>query len=121
MRLAPLLLLAFAGCDTESYYLYTAHQYDPKLGCVTDLAVLDVEIGPDPGSSCAAKCVTAPDSDGGVAVYASTMCGPTPYGADISGTHADCAPALAALAGQDFCLEGGTSSNPVDAGDAGSE
>lgn len=121
MKLAPLLLLAFAGCDTESYYLYTGHLYEPNADCVTDLAVLDVEIGTDPGASCAAKCVTAPDDEGGVAVYASTMCGPTPYGADISGTNANCAPALAALARQDFCLEGGTSSNPVDGGDGGVE
>jgi len=117
IRWALFAALAGSACDSTSYYLYTAHQYEPALGCVDDLSAIDVDIGDDPGATCGAKCLTAPDDDGGVTVFASTMCGPTPVGADTSGVNPDCAPALAALARSDFCLDGGGSSNPLDASD----
>ena len=111
------LLLLLAACDSGSYYLYTGHAYEPQRDCVSDLVALDVEIGSDPGATCGAKCLAAPNEvDGGVQVYATTMCGPTPAGADMSGTNPQCANALAAFNRGDFCLDGGGSMNPLDAG-----
>ncbi|HEY1954239.1 MAG TPA: hypothetical protein VGH28_01465 [Polyangiaceae bacterium] len=110
MKTLALALLALAACDTGSFYLYTGNQFDPAHDCVSDLVALDVESGSDPGATCGAKCIVGPDGT----AYASTMCGPEPAGTDVSGTNAQCAPALAALARQDFCLEGGTSTNPLD-------
>ena len=113
MKLAA-LALALAACDSGSYYLYTASQYDSRQGCVTAPQALDVEIGNDPGSSCGAKCLTAPGVDGGAVVYASTMCGPTPVGADVSGSNPMCAAAIAALESGDFCLDGGAADAGAD-------
>jgi hypothetical protein len=110
-----------AACDATSYYLYTGHEYDAQRGCVSDLVAIDVDIGSDPGSACNPTCLTGPTyvvdgGDGGVTVYATTMCGPTPAGADPSGGNPACPAALAALARQDFCLDGGGSTNPLDGG-----
>ena len=112
MKAVVALALILAACDTGSFYLYTGNQYDTAHDCVSDLVALDVESGNDPGSTCGAKCVVAPDG----IVYASTMCGPDPAGADVSGTNPQCARAIASLGRADFCLEGGTSTNPIDAG-----
>lgn len=102
-----------AACDAGGAYLYTAHTYDSKQDCVGTTESIDVFEGPDPGSTCGAKCLAA--ADGGLPVYATTMCGPTPAPADLSGANPECAGALAALARGDFCLDGGGSTNPLDA------
>jgi len=120
MKLGLPTLVAVAGiccaCDDTSYYLYTGYEYDPARDCLHDVEALDVDIGSDPGSSCDAKCLAAADFDGGTSVYATTMCGPTPEGADATGTDPSCAPALAALARSDFCLDDASgSTNPLDA------
>lgn len=113
------LLLFLAACDASgAAYLYTGNLYDPQRGCVSNLGIIDVMEGPDPGSGCGAKCLAA--NDGGLPVYVTTMCGPTPIVADVSGSNPACTPALAALARGDFCLDGGGSTNPInDSGDAG--
>jgi hypothetical protein len=112
MKRAVLLLLA--GCDAGASYLYTGNLFDAQRSCVSQTGYIDIMEGTDPGSGCAAKCL-AP-AEGGLPVYVTTMCGPTPIVADVSGTNPACSPALAAFARGDFCLDGGGSTNPLDAG-----
>jgi hypothetical protein len=102
VALFPLL----AACDAGGAYLYTGNRYDPQNDCLSTLMGLDVEEGTDPGSSCGAKCIAAKDVDGGAAVFISTMCGPAPYNADVSGSSPLCAPALAAQSRGAYCDAG---------------
>jgi hypothetical protein len=115
-RALAAVAIVLAACDAGGAYLYTGHEYEPQRDCVTDLLALDVLEGTDPGASCSPLCLAGKDFDGAVQVYASTMCGPPPPGADVSGSDPDCKPALAALARGDFCLDGGGSTNPLDGG-----
>ena len=108
-------VVVLAACDATSYYLYTGHEYDPKRGCVDDVSAIDIDIGTDPGSSCGAQCLRISSGDAAT-IYATTMCGPAPVGADTSGSNGNCPAALAALARGDLCLDGGGSTNPLDAG-----
>ena len=109
------IVFVFAACDATSYYLYTGHEYDPKRGCVNDLSAIDIDIGTDPGASCGAQCLHIAEGDAST-IYATTMCGPAPAGADTSGSNGNCPAALAALARGDICLDGGGSTDPLDAG-----
>ena len=103
------LLPLLAACDAGGAYLYVGHRYDPQNDCLSGVMGLDVLEGTDPGSSCGAKCIAAKNAeDGGSQVFVSTMCGPAPYNADVSGSSPLCAPALAAQARGGFC--------PTDAG-----
>ena len=104
-----LVLPLLAACDAGGAYLYDGHLYDPQNDCLSGVMGLDVLEGTDPGSSCGAKCIAAKNAtDGGSQVFVSTMCGPAPYNADVSGSSPLCAPALAAQARGAFC--------PTDAG-----
>jgi hypothetical protein len=107
------LLLLLAGCDASAAYLYTANVYDPQRDCVSSTQGIDFMEGTDPGSGCGAKCLAA--NDGGLPVYVTTMCGPAPMVADVSGSNPACSSALAAFARSDICLDGGGSTNPPDA------
>jgi hypothetical protein len=110
--------LITAACDAGNDYYYYGHQYEPGRDCLDQVAALDILAGNDPGSSCAATCVKGSDADGGTIVYATSMCGPPPVGADTTGTNALCPPALAALGRSDYCLDGGGSTNPQPDGGA---
>ncbi len=122
---AALCALAIAlACDDGSYYLFNGSEYDPTNDCLDPPAALDVFEGNDPGATCTRICVTKPitvidangdPQDGGIEVFVSTECGPTPPGADTSSTNPLCAPALAAFDRDASCLDGGGSSNPLDA------
>ncbi len=109
------VLALVLACDDGSFYAYVGNEYDPSRNCMDPSSALDVFTGSDPGAGCAVTCLTAPDFDGGVHVYVSTECGPTPPGADVSGTNALCTPALGAFGRDDLCLDGGGSTNPPDA------
>ena len=102
LALVPLL----AACDAGGAYLYTGHVYDPQNDCLGVVMAFDVLEGSDPGSSCGAKCIAAKSADGGSQVVISTMCGPAPYKADVSGSSPLCAPALAAQARGAYCDAG---------------
>jgi hypothetical protein len=115
-RVIAFIVLCFACDQPTDYYLYTANPYEPQRDCVDSLVELDVEVGKDPGNGCAAVCVVGTDYDGGPLLFASTECGPAPHGADVSGSNVGCPAALAALSRADFCLDGGGSTNPLDAG-----
>ena len=118
---AMILLLA---CDDGSYYLFDGSEYDPTQDCLEPSSEIDVFQGNDPGASCNPICIVEPitaiDSngdpqDGGLAVFISTECGPTPPGTDTTATNPLCVPALAAFNRDALCLDGGGSSNPLDA------
>jgi hypothetical protein len=111
MRLRVALLL-LAGCDAGGAYMYTGHAYDPNRDCLGGLLELDVLEGTDPGATCGPKCIAGKDQDGGVVVYMSTMCGPAPYNADVTGSSPRCTGAFAAQIRGDYCLDGGGSTNP---------
>ena len=100
------LAVALAACDAGGAYLYTGNLYDPQNDCLGTLMGLDVEEGTDPGANCGAKCIAAKGGDGGAEVFISTMCGPAPYNADVSGSSPLCAPALAAQSRGAFCDAG---------------
>jgi hypothetical protein len=108
------LALAAAGCDAGNAYYYFGHQYEPSRDCLDSVAELDILTGDDPGSSCASKCIKGTNGDGGVIVYATSMCGPPPVAADITGTNPLCSFALAAVGRGDYCLDGGGSTNPLE-------
>ncbi|HSQ62835.1 MAG TPA: hypothetical protein VLM85_06455 [Polyangiaceae bacterium] len=108
--------LVLAACDSGSFYAYVARIYDLQRDCLSDVQAVDIGNGPDPGLGCAPKCLVASDQDGGVVVYATTMCGPVPYGVDSTGTDPRCAKALAAVQRSDICLADGGSTDPAEAG-----
>jgi hypothetical protein len=106
-HLARLALLPLvAACDAGGAYLYTGNLYDPQNDCLGTLMGLDVVEGTDPGATCGAKCIAAKNADGGAEVFISTMCGPAPYNADVSGSSPLCAPALAAQSRGAYCDAG---------------
>jgi len=99
-----LTLLVATSCDAGGAYLYTGNLYDPQNDCLGKLEALDVLEGTDPGATCGAKCIAAKNADdGGAEVFISTMCGPAPYKADVSGSSPLCAPALSAQGRGAFC------------------
>ena len=100
VRLALVLLVA---CDAASAYVYTGRVYDPQGDCLGPETGFDLLTGSDPGSSCGAKCIAAKSDDGGLRIIISTMCGPAPYNADISGSSPLCVPALAAQSSGAYC------------------
>jgi hypothetical protein len=119
---AALFACAFLSCDSDSVYLYLVNVYDPTNDCITGPEELDVEEGNAVDGSCGPLCIAGQNAiDGGIVVTVSTMCGPPPFGFDVSGSNALCQPALAALARSAYCLDGGGSSNPLDASDAGTD
>lgn len=125
MKRFALLALVLA-CEDGSYYAYVGNAYDPSRNCMDPSSAIDIFTGSDPGATCAPICLTASDFDGGTVVYISKECGPTPPGADISGTDPLCVPALGAFNrgdGGDVCLpEGGSTNPPPEAGtDASSD
>jgi hypothetical protein len=77
---------------------------------------IDVVDGPDPSAPCDPLCVVVPSSEGGIAVYVSTECGPYPPAADTSGASPGCARALAAYNRNNTCADDGGASNPLEAG-----
>ncbi len=98
------LALVLAACDAGGAYLYTGNLYDPQNDCLSTLMGLDVLEGPDPGATCGAQCIAATNADdGGAEVFISTMCGPAPNNADLSGSSPLCAAALASHARGAFC------------------
>jgi len=108
------VLVLLLACDASgAAYLYSGNLWEPPRGCIDPTSIIDVAEGTDPGAGCAAKCLAA--SDGGLPVYVTTMCGSPPIVANVSGSNPACAPALAAFARGDFCLDGGGSANPLDA------
>jgi len=122
MRLSAIALTAAAAtavtaaaCESGSYYIYLGRIYEPQRDCVSDVEALDIEQGRDPGSGCAPQCLVLGDPDGGVVIYATTMCGPVPYGVDTSGSDPRCSAALKAVQRSDICLDGGGSTAPADA------
>ncbi len=114
------LLGLTVACDSGSYYIYMVNAYDSQRDCVSSAEALDIEIGQDPGSSCNAQCIVGADDsldgslDGTLVAYATTMCGPTPYGFDTTQSNPLCSSALLALARSDYCLTDGGSTNPFD-------
>jgi hypothetical protein len=117
------LALSLVCCDSDSDYLYLGNVYDTQYDCLSTVEALDVEEGNVPDGACGPLCLAGEDLDGDVIVAVSTMCGPPPYGVDISGSNPLCVPAFAALARSAYCLDGGGSSNPLDASamDAGAD
>jgi hypothetical protein len=120
-REVVLLAAGLLCCDDTSYYAYLGNVYDPQYDCLGEVEAIDIEVGTALDAACAAQCIAGEDVDGDVLVAVTTMCGPPPYGVDISGSNPLCQPALAALIRSAYCLDGGGSSNPLDASDAGTD
>jgi hypothetical protein len=113
-RARAFVVLACLSCEEDSAYLYLGNQYEPSRDCLDSVSSLDVLAGLPPDGSCGPLCVVGTDQDAGIPVFVSTMCGPPPIGADISGSNPQCPSALAALSRGDYCLDGGGSTNPRD-------
>lgn len=117
-------IVTFAGlcalhCGDPSH-VYEGRLFLEARDCLGTTASVDVVEGDMPGN-CGPTCLTQPSSDGGRAIYVSTMCGPYPFGFDASASDPACPRALAALERNDTCLVDGGSSSPApappDAGD----
>ena len=125
MKRAAALLL-FAACSDSRSHIYAGRLFDVSRGCLRPATTVDVVDGPDPGASCARKCIaTLAPSDGAPrAIYVSSVCPPYPAFSDTTGTATGCDEALAASERSDLCLDDGGTSNPraPDAGgDAGAD
>lgn len=102
---------AGAACGDGSH-IYEGRLFTEDRACLGPTTSIDVVEGDRPGD-CEAKCLVDSQSDGGRAVFVSRMCGPYPYGFDVSGTDPSCDDALAALARGDNCLDDGGSTAPL--------
>jgi len=116
--LLDLTLLAVACGDPT--HIYQGRAWIEGRQCLGTTSSVDVVEG-DPPAQCGPTCLTQPHTDGGRAVYVSTMCAPYPFMFDAAGGDPQCAPALAALARDDTCNVDGTSSNPLPPADAAVE
>jgi hypothetical protein len=116
--LAGVAGVLFVACG-DGAYVYYARRYDEPRDCLGQVEALDVMTGTDPGLGCAARCVVVRDPDGGVALYGTTACGPTPFGAVAEG-DSRCAAVRAAVQATNLCTadsgvkDSGTDS-PLDA------
>ncbi len=113
---------AFVACDGTGAYVYYARRYDEPRDCLGPVEALDVFSGTDPGVGCAARCLAVKDPDGGVALYGTTYCGPTPFGAVEEG-DSRCAAVRAAVQSTNVCTaDAGIKDSGSDAGaDAGAD
>jgi len=113
---------ASGACDDTGAYPFQARPLDDTIGCLGNVAVLDIIAGADPGLGCTPRCFVATQADeaGDFIVYGTTMCGPGPQGYDSSGQDPRCAVALGAVGRTDLCTgDGGQTAPPVV--DAGAE
>jgi hypothetical protein len=114
LGLAPIAMLVVSyglSCGDPSH-IFEGRPFVAERNCLGPTTSVDVVEGERPGD-CGPKCLEQSMSDGGRAIYVSTMCGPYPFRFDISGTTPECAAALAALERRDTCLSDGGSSYPV--------
>ena len=113
------LLAAYGLACGDPSHVYEGRLFVERRQCLGTTASVDVVEG-DPPGSCGPTCLAQPQSDGGRAIYVSTMCGPYPFAFDASGSDPACPQALAALERNDTCLVDGGSTSPappvVDAG-----
>jgi hypothetical protein len=101
------------GCDSDAQsHVYVASLYEADSNCLepsTSLGFIDT---PNGDLDCAPTCIVFPPSPaigGNERVYVSSMCGPYPTNADVSGTDPGCPAALAAwAAGGPGSCESGT-------------
>ncbi len=108
-----------AACDDTPTHIFYGQEYNPTLGCLESVTVVDTIGGDDTGQSCALVCVASPaDPEAGVSVYVSTTCPPYPPLFDVSGNDPQCTPALAAARSGTTCLDDGgvVITNPIDSG-----
>ena len=117
---AAICILHAQGCKNDGTHVFEGRLYVEARHCLGTTSSVDVISGDDPGQ-CAPICLRQTRSEGGHAIYVTTMCPPYPgpdY--DTSGQDPLCAPALSALARGDTCLSDGGSTHPlpppVDAG-----
>ncbi len=116
---SAMLAAHLVACGNPSH-VFEARLFVEQRQCLGTKASVDVVDGEPPSSPCAPTCLVQPQSDGGRAIYVSTMCGPYPFGFDASGSDPACPAALDALARKDTCFVDGGSSSPapvIDAGD----
>ena len=125
----PRLGLGLVACTTVAVYGLAcgdpSHVFEGRLfvedrQCLGTKASIDVVEGDRPSKTCGPTCLAHPQTDGGRAIYVSTMCAPYPFAFDASGADPACPAALAALERNDTCLVDGGSTRPppdVDAGD----
>ena len=121
LAIAPLALVVLGASCGDPSHIFEGRLFLPQRGCLGTTSSVDVVEGERPGS-CGPTCLTQPQSDGGRAIYAATMCGPYPVNFDASGADPLCPLALAALERNDTCLiDGGSSSPPAAPSDAGTD
>lgn len=108
------ILGAVAIACGDPSHTYLGRLFVEDRSCLGPTRAIDVVEGETPGS-CDPKCLLQPLSDGGRALYVGTMCGPYPYGFDVSGADPGCPAALAAHARRDTCLADGGSTSPAPA------
>ena len=107
-----------AACDDTPTHIFYGQEYDPTLGCLETVTVVDTIGGADTGQNCALSCVESIDPEAGATAYASTTCPPYPPLFTVNSGDALCVQAIAAAKTQTTCLDDGgvISTNPIDAG-----
>ena len=125
LSVLPAVLGVYApACDSNAEsHVYVASLYETANDCLdpsTSLGYIDT---PNGDLDCAPTCIVfppAPTVGGMERIYVSSMCGPYPANADISGTDPGCAAALAAWAsgGPGSCNAGPTDGGASDDGGA---
>ena len=106
------LLAIHAAACRDTSHVFEGRLLAQQKKCLGTTSSLDVVEG-DSVSQCPPACLAQPLSDGGRAIYVATMCAPSPFAFDASGTDLLCPSALDALERNDTCLLDGGSANPL--------
>ena len=107
--------LAWA-CDGYDSHIYSGEAFETGPNCLDQPSSVDVVDGVTPTNPCTPLCLILPtyDGEGGTQAFVSSMCPPLPPAADTTQLDPRCPPALEAYNRDDFCLDGGGSTNPPD-------
>jgi hypothetical protein len=111
-------LVAFVGlawaCDGYDSHIYSGELFEQQQNCLDQVSSVDVVDGVTPTAPCTPICLILPtyDGDGGSEAFVSTMCPPLPPAANTTQLDPRCPPALQAYNTDNFCLDGGGSTNP---------
>ena len=100
--LAAVAIAVIAACG-DPVYVYFARRYDGSRDCLERVVALDIMSGTDPGLGCAPRCIAVKADDGGVDLYGTTACGPTPLGANATETDPRCPAVKAAVQSTNLC------------------
>ncbi len=114
---AAFLLLGLAwACGGYDSHIYSGEAFEAARDCLDQVSSVDVVDGVTPPNPCSPLCLILPtyDGEGGTEAFVSSMCPPLPPAADTTQLDPRCPPALAAYDREDFCLDGGGSTDPPD-------